>query len=132
MADELLALGAEVLVVARNAAEVAQAVDEWTRQGRPATGVAADVSTEAGRTAIFEQVRTQWPGLDLLVNNVGTNVRKGFNAYTTVEYERLFQVNLFSTIEMCRAAYPLLRASAPAASVTVGAVGGRFDVGSGG
>ncbi|MBC6609075.1 SDR family oxidoreductase [Hymenobacter sp. BT188] len=131
VAEELLGLGAQVLITARHADEVAQAVAEWTRRGLPALGVAADVSTEAGRTAIFEQVRTHWQGLDLLVNNVGTNLRKGFTDYTPAEYERLFQVNLFSIIEMCRAAYPLLQASGHAAIVNVGSVAGRFDVGTG-
>ena len=131
VAEELLGLGAQVLITARHAGEVAQAVAGWTSRGLPASGVAADVSTEVGRTAIFEHVRTHWQGLDLLVNNVGTNVRKGFNEYTSGEYERLFQVNLFSTIEMCRAAYPWLKASGQAAIVNVGSVAGRFDVGTG-
>ncbi|MGI4862827.1 MAG: SDR family oxidoreductase [Janthinobacterium lividum] len=131
IAQELLDLRATVLIVARNAAEVAAAVANWTRQGLPATGLAADVSTAAGRTLIFDYFGTHWPGLDILVNNVGTNVRKAFNDYTAVEYERLFQVNLFSTMEMCRAAYLWLKASAAAAIVNVGSVAGRFDVGTG-
>ncbi|WP_426059266.1 SDR family oxidoreductase [Hymenobacter sp. B1770] len=131
VAEELLTFGAQVLVVARDAAEVAQVVEDWVQRGLPATGIAADVSTEAGRAAIFEQVHTQWQGLDLLINNVGTNIRKSFNDYTTAEYEQLFQVNLFSAIEMCRAAYPLLAASDQAAVVNVGSVAGRFDVGTG-
>ncbi|OGX83749.1 SDR family oxidoreductase [Hymenobacter coccineus] len=131
MADELLALGADVLVVARNADEVAAAVAAWTAQGLPAAGVAADVSTEAGRAAIFAAVRARGPGLDLLINNVGTNIRKAFNAYSPAEYQRLFSVNLFSVMEMCRSAYPLLKASAHASIVNVGSVAGRFDVGTG-
>lgn len=131
IAEELLGLGAEVLIVARDAAEVAQAVAAWTARGLPAQGVAADVSTEAGRTAIFAQVRASWQGLDLLINNVGTNVRKAFVDYEAAEYERLFQVNLFSVMEMCRAAYPLLQASRHASIVNVGSVAGRLDVGTG-
>lgn len=131
IAQELLDLGAEVLIVARDAGEVAEAVAGWTHLGLPAAGVAADVSTAAGRAAIFEHVSAHWPGLDLLINNVGTNVRKAFNDYAPAEYERLFQVNLFSTMEMCRAAYPLLQASPHAAIVNVGSVAGRFDVGTG-
>lgn len=131
IAEELLALGAEVLVVARNETEVAAAVADWTARSLPATGLAADVSTEAGRAAIMAQIQAQWQGLDLLINNVGTNIRKGFNDYTTAEYERLFQVNLFSIIEMCRATHSLLKASGHAAIVNVGSVAGRFDVGTG-
>ena len=131
VAEELLSLGSEVLIVARNETEVADTVADWARQGLPVTGLAADVSTEAGREAIFRQVHARWQGLDLLINNVGTNVRKGFIEYTAAEYERLFHVNLFSIIEMCRAAYPLLQASAYASIVNVGSVAGRFDVGTG-
>ena len=131
VAEELLHLGAQVLIVARDAADVAQTVADWAQQGLLATGIAADVSTEAGRAAIFGQVQAQWQGLDLLINNVGTNIRKSFNDYTTAEYEHLFQVNLFSTLEMCRAAYPLLAAADQAAVVNIGSVAGRFDVGTG-
>jgi Tropinone reductase 1 len=131
VAQELLDLGATVLIVARDAAEVAAAVADWTRQGLPVAGLAADVSTPAGRTAIFDYLGAHWPGLDILVNNVGTNVRRAFNDYTAAEYERLFEVNLFSTMEMCRAAYPWLKASPAASIVNVGSVAGRFDVGTG-
>ncbi len=131
VADELLALGAEVLIVARNADEVAAAVTDWTARGLPATGLAADVSTEAGRAGILAEVQARWQGLDILVNNVGTNIRQKFTDYTTAEYERLFQVNLFSVVEMCRATYPLLRAASQAAVVNIGSVAGRFDVGTG-
>lgn len=131
VAQELLDLGATVLIVARDAAEVAATVADWTGQNLPAAGLAADVSTEAGRAAIFAYIEAQWAGLDILVNNVGTNVRKAFNDYTPAEYERLFQVNLFSTLEMCRAAYPWMKASAAASIVNVGSVAGRFDVGTG-
>lgn len=131
VAQELLDLGADVFIVARNAEEVAATVAGWTGQGLPAAGVAADVSTAAGRAAIFGQVQQRWQGLDLLINNVGTNVRRPFVDYTPAEYEQLFAVNLFSVIEMCRGAYPLLRAASQAAVVNVGSVAGRFDVGTG-
>jgi Tropinone reductase 1 len=131
VAEELLTLGAQVLIVARDATDVAQAVADWVQQGLPATGLAADVSTEAGRAAVFAQVRTQWQGLDVLINNVGTNIRKSFNDYTRAEYAHLFETNLFSAMEMCRAAYPLLAAADQAAVVNIGSVAGRFDVGTG-
>lgn len=131
VAEELLALGAEVLIVARNADDVAAAVAEWAGRGLPATGLAADVSTPAGREAILTQLQAGGPALDILVNNVGTNLRKAFADYTPAEYERLFAVNLFSVIELCRAAHPLLRAAGGASVVNVGSVAGRLDVGTG-
>ncbi len=131
VAKELLELGAEVLIAARNALDVADCVAAWMAQGLPAAGLAADVTDEAGRAAVFAEVAARWGGLDVLVNNVGTNMRKGFVDYAPAEYEQLFHANLFSTMEMCRAAHPLLQASAHAAIVNIGSVAGRLDVGTG-
>lgn len=131
VAEELLTLGAEVLIVARNAEEMAAGVAEWTGRHLPATGLADDVSTAAGRAAILAAVQARWQGLDILVNNVGTNIRKKFMDYITTEYERLFQINLFSIIEVCRAAYLLLRVAKKASIVNIGSVAGRLDVGTG-
>ncbi len=50
-------------------------------------------------------------GIDVLVNNVGTNVRKKTIEYSDEEYEFLLETNLRSTFEMCRLAYPLLKNS---------------------
>ena len=131
VAEELIALGAEVFVVARNAAEVAQAATELSRPGQPAYGIAADVSSPAGRAAVLAGVAAQGGRLDVLVNNVGTNIRKPLLDFAPAEYEQLFQVNLFSMMELCRAIYPLLRQSPQAAIVNVGSVAGRLDVGTG-
>ena len=128
VAEELLSLGAEVLIVARNATEVAAAVAGWTARGLPATGVAADVAEAAGQAAVLAQVQVQWGGLDILVNNVGTNIRKPFLEYAPADYERLFQLNLFSVLALCQLAYPLLKASGHGAVVNVGSVAGQIDV----
>jgi Tropinone reductase 1 len=134
VADELLALGAEVVVVARNADDVRAAVAEWRERGLPASGVAADVATAGGRAAVFDAV-TAAGGLDVLVNNVGVNLRKPVADYTAAEYEMLFRVNVFATLEVCRAAHPHLRAAraggGDAAVVNVGSVAGRLAVGTG-
>lgn len=132
VAEELLALGAEVFLVARHAAEVAQVAAELSRPGQPAAyGIAADVRTPAGRAAVLAALAAQGGRLDVLVNNVGTNIRKPLLDFAPAEYEQLFQANLFSMVELCRAAYPLLRQSPQAAIVNVGSVAGRLDVGTG-
>ncbi len=128
VADELLALGADVLIAARNADEVAQAVAGWTARGLPATGVAADVGEPAGRAAVLQQLQAQGKGLDILVNNVGTNIRKPFAEFAPADYERLFQINVFSTLALCQLLHPLLKAAGHGAVVNVGSVAGQLDV----
>lgn len=135
VAAELLALGARVTVVARNSEEVAARVAAWQAAGLPAFGIAADVTTPEGRAAAIETAVGAMGGLDILVNNVGTNKRKSSLEYTSEEVAHLLQTNLLSAWEMCRAAYSPLKTAADAgidaAIVGVGSVAGTVCVGSG-
>jgi NAD(P)-dependent dehydrogenase (short-subunit alcohol dehydrogenase family) len=92
---EFLSLGAEVLVVARDTkniqGKVKHSANLFTMEG--------DVTHPAFRIALLEKVKVNWGKLDLLVNNVGTNVRKKFVDYTEEEYKQLFETNLFSLTE---------------------------------
>jgi NAD(P)-dependent dehydrogenase (short-subunit alcohol dehydrogenase family) len=73
-------------------------------------------------------VKENWGKLDLLVNNVGTNVRKKFVDYTEEEYKQLFETNLFSLTEITRLSYPFLKAAGNASVVNLASVAGSFDV----
>jgi Tropinone reductase 1 len=130
IAEELLALGAEVMVVARKADEVAAQVAQWRTRGLLARGVAADVTTAAGRAAIVATVERELGGLHCLVNNAGTNIRKGSVEYALDEVMRIFETNLFSAWELCRSAHPLLKA-ARGCVVNIGSVAGSVAVRSG-
>jgi Tropinone reductase 1 len=123
IASELLALGADVFVVARNPERLERCLQEWRDAGHAGHvhGCAADVSDAGGRTRLFEALGGSFPDLDILINNVGTNVRKATIAYAEPELRRIFDTNLTSPFELCRSAHPLLaraalRASASASS----------------
>jgi Tropinone reductase 1 len=113
VAEEFFSFGATVLAVARDAARVEAQVGRWRERGADAHGLAADLSTAAGRAAVLARLG-EWGRLDLLVNNVGTNVRKPATEYTAEEYERVISTNLTSAFELTRAAHPLLKAAAGA------------------
>lgn len=114
VARELLELGAEVFVVARDAERLERCLTEWREAGFAgrAHGCAADVSTAQGRARLLEAVSGTFADLDLLINNAGTNVRKATTAYTEPELRRIFDTNLTSAFELCRSAHPLLVAAA--------------------
>ncbi len=133
VAEELLALGASVLIAARGEEEVAACLAAWRNAGHDgrAHGVTADVSTEEGRGAALAAARDALGGLDILVNNAGTNIRKKTTEFTTEDYDLLFQTNLTSAFEMSRAAYPLLREAGGGSIVNIGSVAGSVYVGSG-
>ncbi len=123
IAQEFLSLGAEVMIIARNVEAVEQ-LEIWKIQGWNAHSIAADVATFNGRQAIVEQVNKVLGGLDILVNNVGTNIRKKALDYTEDEYNSIFQTNLTSVFEMCRLTYPLLKAADNSSIVNIGSVAG--------
>lgn len=130
-ADEFLALGAEVLIVARGQAELERVVSERASAGLKVDGVQADVGSAAGRQMVLDAVRFRWDGLDVLVNNVGTNIRRPTVEYMAEEVAHLFAVNFTSAYELARALHPLLCQGAGAAVINVASVAGMLDVGSG-
>lgn len=116
VASELLALGADVFVVARDGARLAECLAAWQAAGYAgrARGSVADVSVAADRASALDALGAATETLDILVNNVGTNVRKRAVEYTLEEYHRVFDTNLTSSFELCRLAYPLLARAASA------------------
>ncbi len=123
--QDLLHFGAEVLSVARNAAELETSVTEFRAAGLPIHTLAADVSTEEGRKAILRAVETELGGLDLLVSNVGTNIRKKALEYTEAEIAHIFQTNLFASFGLARACHPWLKQSGSGRVLFVGSIAGE-------
>src|SRR4051812_43751039 len=72
---ECLDLGAEVAVVARRESALGEPLAAAARQGRLHT-VIADLSTAEGRGRTLDGLAAGWDAIDILVNNVGTNIRK--------------------------------------------------------
>ena len=130
VADELLGLGADLLVVARDVsaldattAELAEAHPE-----REVRSFAADVADAEQRREIFDWVEDLGEGLNILVNNAGTNLRRATMDYAEDEWRSLFETNLFSAFELSRFAFPLLSRHATSCIVNVGSVSGLTHV----
>jgi tropinone reductase I len=121
---EFLEFGAEVLVVARNTktiqGKLKHSANLFTLEG--------DLTDATVRKSLLKKISENWGKLDILVNNVGTNVRKKFVDYTEAEYRQLFETNLFSMMELTRLCYPLLQKSQSASVINIASVAGLFDV----
>ncbi|HET9482732.1 MAG TPA: SDR family oxidoreductase [Xanthomonadales bacterium] len=128
-ARELAGFGADVCLVAReeDALEVARAELEEEFPGRRIVALAADVAEQEQRLEVFDWV-VDLGGLNLLVNNVGSNIRRKTLEYTEAEYRGLIETNLVSAFEMCRLAYPHLARHAQTAIVNVTSVSGLTHV----
>ena len=103
--DELLAQGCSVVSCARDVSAF-KAMDDNDKL----TVVQADVSTSEGRAALLQAVHDHLDGrLNILVNNVGTNVRKLSEEFADEEYEQLMRTNLDSAFHLSRECLQFLR-----------------------
>ncbi|MHA6247899.1 SDR family oxidoreductase [Pontibacter sp. CAU 1760] len=103
---DFIALGAEVLSVARKEEDLKQQQEQYPERLHT---LVADLSTEEGRQQLTDRVQQLWGRLDILVNNVGTNIRKPTVDYQAEEYDFVMNTNLRSAFELNRQLYPLLR-----------------------
>jgi Tropinone reductase 1 len=106
---------------------LAASVQDWQKQGLPVTTVAADVSTPQGRSQVLAEAEKS-KRIDVLVSNVGTNIRKGIEDYTAEEILHILNTNLIASIELVRDAFPLLKAGSDPSVVLVGSIAGLNTV----
>lgn len=130
--EELAEFGATVHTCSRNEAELNKCLKEWKYKGFEVSGSVWDVSSREQREKLLEKVASLFNGkLNILVNNVGTNVRKPTVDYTAEEYSRLMSTNLDSSFHLCQLAYPLLKSSGNGSIVFISSVAGVVSIGSG-
>jgi Tropinone reductase 1 len=129
-ARELLGLGADLLLVARDEQALQRAREELEEEfpARRVRAFAADVADAEQRAEIFDWIEDLGEGLNLLVNNAGGNTRRAALDYSEAEWRAIFESNLFSAWELSRAAHPLLARHASSAIVNVGSVSGEIHV----
>ena len=131
IAEEFLSLGAEVFIVSRTRKTVDSLLSDWKKLGFKVYGLAADLSTKEGRGQLIKEVSHTWNSLDILVNNVGTNIRKKFLDYSEDEYRKLFETNMFSTLDITKSLFPLLKKGNSPSIINITSYAGVFDVGTG-
>lgn len=114
IAEELRSFGATVLTVARSGGDID-----------------ADLAEPGAAERVVSEAVEILSGLEILISNVGTNVRVSTVEYSQSDYEKIFATNLTSAWALCRAAHEPLSASGEGCIVTVGSVASRVSVGSG-
>lgn len=131
VAEEYLSLGADVFISARTKKDIDYLLKDWNDKGYIVYGFAADLSSKTERGKFIDAVKEVWNSLDILVNNVGTNIRKKFLDVTEEEYRLLIETNMFSTMHITKALFPLLKESGSASVINITSIAGSFDLGTG-
>ncbi|GAB4860108.1 hypothetical protein Ancab_011586 [Ancistrocladus abbreviatus] len=123
--EELLGLGAEVHTCARNQIEMQKCLTNWENEGFKVTGSVCDVSNHEERERLMQTVASVFNcKLNILVNNVGMNIRKPMVEFTAEEFSKLMATNFESVFHLSQLAHPLLKSSGMGSVVFMSSVSG--------
>jgi len=123
VAAELAALGADLVLVARNPDKLENARSDLQRRypSRRIEAHSADLAVDSERESLARILDGE---LSILINNAGTNIRKRIAQLSLAEYRQVLEINLTSCFDLSRLLYPLLRDSAPSCVVNNASVAG--------
>ena len=126
VAELLAAEGVRVVGASRSGSPELEKVAEKT--------VRVDLSTREGATSVVEEALATLGGIDFLVNNVGAGDADhlslaGFLDVDDDQWQRVFDLNLFSAVRTTRAALPSIL-ERRGAIVNISSVNGRVPTGS--
>ncbi|KAL5717259.1 tropinone reductase I [Ranunculus cassubicifolius] len=130
--EELAELGAVIHTCSRNESELNNCLQDWKSKGFNVTGTICDVSSSVERVKLIESVSSVFNGkLNILINNVGTNIRKPTVEYSSEQFTTLMATNFESTYHLCQLSHPLLKASGMGSIVFVSSVAGVVAINTG-
>ncbi len=122
--EELCSFGAEVMAVSRHAEDL-QALTETQRlKGYKISGFRADISKAEELKNLIAHLKEVWPGVDILINNAGTNIRKKAEEYNQNEYNSIFNINLNAAFSLSVGLHDMLAASEYGSIVNISSVAG--------
>jgi uncharacterized protein len=106
-AQALAAEGYDLVLVARDGQRLATGAEELTaRYGIEATALPADLTTRDGLDAVETRLADPGTPVEMLVNNAGIGLNRGFLDVTADDEERLLNLNVRAVLRLTHAVLP--------------------------
>lgn len=128
-ARALAAEGARVVLNGRDGAKLDAAVAALRAAGGDVVGVVGDVGTPDGATELAAAATEALGGIDVLVANAGGPPAGTFATTSIDDYRAALELNLLSTVALCRAAVPPMQAAGWGRVVAITSIGVRQPIG---
>ena len=120
--------GAQVVICSRNEGAVKQVVEDFTRQGFEATGIAVDVSLQNDLEKLLQHAIETWGRVDVWVNNAGlSGGYRPLDEMSPEEITGIVDVNFTGTLRACRMVIPYFIRQEGGILVNISGKGGRGE-----
>jgi meso-butanediol dehydrogenase/(S,S)-butanediol dehydrogenase/diacetyl reductase len=124
-AELFAAEGAVLILTDRAADELAQRLEDLSRQDTRHRAMVLDVTSEAEWMRVTQQIEREFGRLDVLVNNAGIGYFRSIVETTFEEWRHILAVNLDSVFLGTRHALPLLTRSGKGSIINVSSIRGQ-------
>ena len=121
--------GADVAIAARNVDKSQAAASQVEHFGVRSIALRVDVTDQQQVQRMVEQTQDAFGGVDILVANAGTSVRRVPESLTLDEWRLVVEANLTGVFACCQAVYPELKRRGGGKIVTIGSMASLFGMG---
>jgi NAD(P)-dependent dehydrogenase (short-subunit alcohol dehydrogenase family) len=128
MAREVGHLGAQVVIAARDEAELLRAQRDLQAHGIETSILVADVATEAQAKRMIEQVLERHARLDVLINNAGVITVGPVDHMNVADFEEAMATHFWGPLHTMLAAIPHMRETGGGRIVNISSIGGKIGV----
>ncbi len=130
--QQFLNFGAEVMIVARNQEAIKQKIDFADSYSLPLYGYSADITDIQDRKLFKHKIRQFWDGkFDILINNVGINIKKKSLDYLDIEFERVMNTNVVAAFDLIKILHPFLvkeKDEGQSSIINISSISGSYPV----
>ena len=110
IAKEYAASGADVAILARDAATLADAKGEIQKGAKgKVAAISCDVSKMTPIKAAYDQIMSEFGKIDIFVNNAGQSTRGPSETLTDEQWQADLDLKLFAQIRFCRLLFPQMK-----------------------
>jgi NAD(P)-dependent dehydrogenase (short-subunit alcohol dehydrogenase family) len=117
--------GANVVLVARRAKELAKVAAEARKLGAATLVATTDVTQAEAVTACFRKAVRRFGSVDVVVNNAGVLIPAAVVDLRTADLQRMLDVNLIGALHVMQEAVKVMRKQGRGHIVNVGSLAGR-------
>jgi 2-dehydro-3-deoxy-D-gluconate 5-dehydrogenase len=122
MARGLAAVGAKIVVAARDPVKSKAALGALSQLGAECAFVALDVADESSCRGMVGETLDHFGRLDILVNNAGMSIRKPAETYSVAEWQTVLATNLTGAFMCAQAAHPVMKRGGGGKIINIGSM----------